>query len=62
MIDVQLIRVKSKNGLLSNSFEDSEEVIFDMAKKGYTFNGYLPIVIGSYGNILEYDLVFEKQN
>ena len=60
MIDVQLYRIKAKNRLVEKNFEDSEKLIMDMASKGYSFKGYLPIKIGSYGIILEYDLVFEK--
>lgn len=60
MKDVQVFRVKAKSGFVAYTYESSEELVFDMAKKGYSFKGVLPIKIGSYGSIIEYDLVFEK--
>lgn len=61
MIDVQLIRIKVKSGFATGTFETSEDVVFEMANKGYSYQGYLPIKIGAYGNLIEYDLVFERK-
>ena len=59
--DVQLYRVKAKSGFAYYSFEEVESLIFEMANKGYSCKGYVPIKIGSYGSITEIDLIFEKE-
>ena len=60
MKDVQLYRVKGKKGFASTTFENSEECIFEMAAKGYSCVGYVPIRVEGYGMITEYDLIFVK--
>ena len=59
--DIQLYRVKAKSGFAYCSFENAESLIFEMAAKGYSCKGYIPIKIGGYGVISEMDLIFEKE-
>lgn len=60
MHDIQLYRVKGQHGFASVTFESSENLIFEMANKGYEYKGYIPIKMEGYGIMTEYDLVFEK--
>ena len=59
--DIQLYRVKAKSGFAYYTFENAEDLVFEMAAKGYSCRGFIPIKIGSYGSIVEYDLIFEKE-
>lgn len=61
MIDTRIIRVVGNQGFGRVTFEESEDVIIDMARKGYHFKGSVPIRIFGYGAIREIDLVFEKE-
>ncbi|MBR3226922.1 MAG: hypothetical protein IKF68_00090 [Erysipelotrichaceae bacterium] len=59
--DIQLYRVKAKSGFAYYTFDSAEDLVFEMAAKGYSCKGFIPIKIGSYGSIVEYDLIFEKE-
>ena len=61
MKDVQVYRITGKKGFAKTTFESSEECIFDMASKGYSFKGIVPVRIEGYGMMTEYDLIFEKE-
>lgn len=55
----EVIRVES-NGFFASKFNNAQ-VIKDMAEKGYSYVGYIPSRIQSYGMISAIDLVFEKE-
>ena len=59
--DIQLYRVKAKSGFAYNTFDSAEDLVFEMAAKGYSCKGFIPIKIGGYGSICEYDLIFERE-
>ena len=43
------------------SSEEHQEIINEMAKKGYRYVGFIPVKQRGTGHIQEMDLVFEKQ-
>ena len=55
----EVIRVES-NGFFASKF-NNPQVIKDMAEKGYSYVGYIPARIQSYGRVSAIDLVFEKE-
>lgn len=57
----EVIRVNGKIGLCTSKFETTQ-IIDDMSKKGYSFVGYIPAEIYSYGRFTKLDLVFEKKD
>lgn len=54
----EVIRVESK-GFCASKFNNAQ-VIKDMAEKGYSYVGYIPARIQSYGRVSAIDLVFER--
>lgn len=42
-------------------FEDHRTIIDQYASKGFSYVGYLPVVIAEYGKFKEIDLIFEKE-
>lgn len=55
----EVIKVESK-GFFVSKFNNAQ-VIKDMAEKGYSYVGYIPARIQSYGRVSAIDLVFEKE-
>lgn len=42
------------------NFEGHREIIDKYATQGFTYVGYIPVVIAEYGKFKEIDLIFEK--
>lgn len=41
-------------------FEQHREIIDKYAAKGFSYIGYIPVIIAEYGKFKEIDLIFEK--
>ena len=61
MIETKIIRINGRQRFAVVSFEESENIINDMTKKGYSYKGFVPTRIIGYGKITEIDLIFEKE-
>ena len=48
-------------GFFSSGSLKHREIIDEYARRGYTYVGYLPTRIESYGRIKEIDLIFETE-
>lgn len=54
------IEYKMKNVLFLSS-DEPRDVIDQYAKKGYTYNGFIPVEMDAKGCLRKIDLVFEKE-
>jgi len=61
MKDIKIITVDSRRGFFLDKFENLEEIIEAMYKRGYSFKGYIPYEIGGYGILRSIKLVFEGE-
>ena len=61
---MEFVRLKYANNKLINSdIKEHRDVINDyVEKRGFDYVGYIPIVFGPTGKMLEIDLVFKKPN
>lgn len=57
---VETKKIESKDTLLGGEFVGADEIIKKMAKEGFSYKGYIPSKIASYGRITELTLIFEK--
>ena len=59
---MEFVRLKYANKKLINSdIKEHRDVINEyVEKKGYEYVGYIPILFGPSGKVLEIDLVFKK--
>ena len=59
---MEFVRMKYANNKLINSdIKEHRDVINDyVEKRGFDYVGYIPIVFGPSGKMLEIDLVFKK--
>lgn len=56
----EYVRIRSHRFAGAN-FEEHRQVIDQYASKGYSYIGYVPVVIDSYGRFKEIDLIFETE-
>ena len=59
---MEFVRVKYANNKLINAeIKEHREIIEEyVEKKGYEYVGFIPVVFGPSGKMLEVDLVFKK--
>lgn len=59
---MEFVRLKyANNKLISAEIKEHREVIDEyVAKKGYKYVGFIPVLFGPNGKMLEVDLVFKK--
>lgn len=59
---MEFIRLKyANNKLISSEIKEHREVIEEYVnKKGYKYVGFIPVLFGPNGKMLEVDLMFEK--
>lgn len=59
---MEFVRLKyANNKLINANIKEHREVINDyVEKKGYEYVGFIPVLFGPSGKILEVDLVFKK--
>ena len=59
---MEFVRVKYANNKLINAeIKEHREIIEEyVEKKGYEYVGFVPVVFGPSGKMLEVDLVFKK--
>ncbi len=59
---MEFVRVKYANNKLINAeIKEHREIIEEyVGKKGYEYVGFIPVVFGPSGKMLEVDLVFKK--
>lgn len=59
---MEFVRVKYANNKLINAeIEEHRDIIVNyVEKKGYEFVGFIPVIFGPSGKVLEADLVFRK--
>ena len=59
---MEYVRLKyANNKLINSNLKEHREVIDEyVEKKGYEYVGFIPVVYGPSGKLLEVDLVFKK--
>ena len=59
---MEFVRLKyANNKLINSNIKEHREVIDEyVEKKGYEYVGFIPVVYGPSGKLLEVDLVFKK--
>ena len=58
---MEFVRLKyANNKLINASIKEHQEVIEEYIKKGYEYVGFLPVLFGPSGKMLELDLIFKK--
>lgn len=59
---MEFVRLKYANNKLFNAnLKEHNEVIEEYVKRrGYTYLGFIPVVFGPSGKMLEIDLIFQK--
>lgn len=59
---MEYVRLKyANNKLINSNIKEHREVIDEyVEKKGYDYVGFIPVVYGPSGKLLEVDLVFKK--
>lgn len=56
----EYVTVKVKNNVVKDAtLCDHRKIIDEYAAKGYSYNGYIPVLQGPSGKIIEFDLIFE---
>ena len=56
------VTIKPKNNVLLNAEgTDHRAIISEYGQKGYRFAGYAPVKSGPSGKVVEFDLIFEKE-
>ena len=60
---MEYVRLKyANNKLISNDIKEHREVIDEyVGKKGMEFVGFLPVLFGTNGKVMEIDLIFKKK-
>lgn len=61
MKQYQYVRLKYSATVFSTELKDHRQTIDEFARKGYTYAGYIPAILGGYGTIKAIDLIFEKE-
>lgn len=61
MKEVKIITLKAHQRFARSSFDDLNQIIEDMYKKGYEFKGTVPSEQVGYGSISEIKLIFDKE-
>ena len=61
--DMEYVRLKyANNKLISSDIKEHREVIDEyVSKKGYEYIGFIPVLFGQNGKIMEVDLIFKKE-
>ena len=59
---MEFVRLKyANNKLISNEIKEHREVIEEyVMKKGYKYVGFIPVLFGPNGKMMEADLIFKK--
>lgn len=59
---MEFVRLKyANNKLISNEIKEHREVIEEyVMKKGYKYVGFIPVLFGPSGKMMEADLIFKK--
>ena len=59
---MEFVRLKYANNKLINAdIKEHREIIEEYVdKKGYTYLGFIPVLFGPSGKVLEIDLIFKK--
>ena len=60
---MEYVRLKyANNKLISANIKEHREVIDEyVEKKGYEYMGFIPVLFGPSGKMLEVDLIFQKK-
>lgn len=61
MKHVEFIQVTADVGFAKDVFSDTRDIIENMAIRGYSYKGFVPLEIRGYGVLRKIDLVFEKE-
>lgn len=54
----EYVRIVGRKFIGAN-YEEHRQIIDQYASEGYSYVGYIPVVIDSYGIVKEIDLIFE---
>lgn len=58
---MEFVRLKyANNKLINSNLKEHREIIQEYVKRGYFYNGFVPITFGPNGRITELDLIFRK--
>ena len=61
MKHVEFVQVSARTGFIKDVYEETRDIIENMAIRGYSYQGYVPLEIHGYGALRKIDLVFEKE-
>lgn len=59
---MEFVRIEYKNNPVKNAeLTAHRDIIAEYEQKGYSYSGFVPVLLGPSGKILAIDLVFEKK-